>query len=101
MSIVFGTHTHIPTADDCILDGGTAYISDLGMTGPYDSVLGRRKDRVLYALTTSMPTPFDVAEGDPRMEAILAEVDPATGKATAVERIELIGYGNAPEEKDE
>ena len=91
-SIVFGTHTHIPTADACILDGGTAYISDLGMTGPYDSVLGRRKDRVLYHFTTNMPTPFAVATGDPRLCTVLVTVDESTGKATAIEQIMVAGY---------
>ena len=90
-SIVFGTHTHIPTADARVLDGGTAYISDVGMTGPYDGVLGRRKDRVLSALTTSMPVRFDIAEGDPRMCGMLVAVDPMTGKAESVERVEIPG----------
>jgi metallophosphoesterase (TIGR00282 family) len=90
-SIVFGTHTHVPTADARILDGGTAHVSDVGMTGPYDSVLGRRKDRVLTALNTSMPTHFEVAMGDPRMLGLLVTVDAASGKATAVERIEVRG----------
>ena len=67
VSLVFGTHTHIPTADATVLPGGTAYITDLGMTGPYDSVLGRRKDRVLAHMTTAMPHPFDVASGDVRL----------------------------------
>jgi hypothetical protein len=88
-SVVFGTHTHVPTADARVLDGGTAYISDVGMTGPYDGVLGRRKDRVLHALTTQMPTPFDVATDDVRLCGLLAEVDAATGKALSVERIEV------------
>ncbi len=88
-SIVFGTHTHIPTADARILDQGTAYISDLGMTGPYDSVLGRRKDRVLSALRTSMPYRFDVADGDVRMMGVLVGVDSTTGRAISIERIEL------------
>ena len=95
-SVVFGTHTHIPTADARVLDGGTAYISDVGMTGPYDGVLGRLKDRVLYALTTSMPTPFDVATGDVRLCGILACVDPATGRAQSVERIEIAAKAPAP-----
>ena len=90
-SIIFGTHTHIPTADARILPGGTACISDVGMTGPYDSVLGRRKDRVLSALTTSMPAHFEIAMGDPRMCGLLVAVDPATGKASSVERIDLPG----------
>jgi 2',3'-cyclic-nucleotide 2'-phosphodiesterase len=89
VSIVFGTHTHIPTADARILDGGTAHISDLGMTGPYDGVLGRRKDRVLSALRTSMPARFDVAEHDVRLCGLLVAVDPDTGRAVAVERIEV------------
>jgi len=90
-SIVFGTHTHVPTADARILDGGTAFISDLGMTGPYDSVLGRRKDRVLAALTTSMQVRFDVARGDPRLCGILVAVEAETGKALSIERIEIPG----------
>jgi len=91
VSVVFGTHTHIPTADARVLSGGTAFIADVGMTGPYDGVLGRRKDRVLSFLTTSMPARFDVAEGDPRMCGILATVEPGTGKAIAVERVEVAG----------
>jgi hypothetical protein len=90
-SIVFGTHTHVPTADARVLDKGTAHVSDVGMTGPYDSVLGRRKDRVLAALTTSMPQFFEIAMGDPRLSAVLVEVSPETGKALAIERIEIKG----------
>ena len=100
VSVVFGTHTHIPTADERILPGGTAYITDIGMSGPYDSVLGRRKDRVLRALLTSLHTPFDVATGDPRVCGILARVDAATGKAIRIERIRVDGpampTGNDP-----
>ena len=95
-SIVFGTHTHIPTADARVLDGGTAFISDVGMTGPYDSILGRKKDRVLYALTTSMPTPFEMAEGDPRLYGLLVSVDPETGKAASAELIDIRGLTTAP-----
>ena len=90
-SIVFGTHTHIPTADARILDGGTAYVSDLGMTGPYDGVLGRRKERVLKALTTNMPTPFVVSCGDPRMCGVLVALDERTGRAESIERVEVCG----------
>ena len=90
-SVAFGTHTHVPTADARILDGGTAFISDVGMTGPYDSVLGRRKDRVLSALTTNMPFPFEVARDDPRLCGVLVAVDPDTGRATSIERIEVHG----------
>lgn len=89
VSVVFGTHTHVPTADARVLDGGTGFISDVGMTGPYDSVLGRRKDRVLSSMRTSMPTRFDVACGDPRMCGVLVGVDPSTGRAQYIERIEI------------
>jgi metallophosphoesterase (TIGR00282 family) len=90
-SFIFGTHTHIPTADARVLAGGSAYISDLGMCGPYDSVLGRRKERVLKYMTTNMPHPFDVATGDVRLCGALAEIDPETGKAISIERIEVKG----------
>jgi metallophosphoesterase (TIGR00282 family) len=99
-SVVFGTHTHIPTADASILDGGTAHVSDLGMTGPYDSVLGRRKERVLHFLTTNMPTPFAVADGDPRLHALLVTVDPKTGGATDIEEIVIRGYAEQPAEEE-
>jgi len=97
-SIVFGTHTHVPTADAAVLDGGTAFISDVGMTGPYDGVLGRRKDRVLAALTTSMPHPFEVAKGDPRLCGVLVTLDPDSGKAEAIERLEVRGRKTHPSE---
>ena len=86
-SVVFGTHTHIPTADERVLPQGTAYITDLGMTGPYNSVLGRRTDRVLRSLTTNHPTRFDVAEGDARVCGVIATIDESTGRATHIERI--------------
>ena len=91
VSLVFGTHTHVATADARVLDKGTAAISDLGMTGPYDGVLGRRKDRVLPALTTSMPQHFEVATGDPRLSGVVVSIQPETGKALAIERIEVCG----------
>jgi len=90
-TIVFGTHTHVPTADARILPGGAAYITDLGMTGPYDGVLGRRKDRVLKSLQTTMPAYYEMATGDPRLCGVLVAADPHTGKATAIERIEIRG----------
>jgi metallophosphoesterase (TIGR00282 family) len=89
VSAVLGTHTHVPTADEQILPGGTAFISDVGMTGPYDSILGRRVDRVLLTTVTFVPTAFDVAEGDPRLGGAIVDVDPATGQATAIRRIML------------
>jgi len=89
VSVVFGTHTHVQTADECILPGGTAYITDLGMTGPYDSILGRRKDRVLRHMLTTLPAPFDVATDDPRLCGILVSVEPNTGVATQIQRIRV------------
>ena len=98
-SLIFGTHTHIPTADAKILPGGSAFISDLGMCGPYDSVLGRRKDRVVKYMTTNMPQPFDVATGDVRLCGALAEIDEQTGRALSIERVEVPG-GNAEQAYD-
>lgn len=91
VSLVFGTHTHIPTADAKVLPNGSGYITDVGMCGPYDSVLGRRKDRVLKYMTTSMHQIFDVATGDVRMCGVLAEIEAETGRCVSVERIEIIG----------
>ena len=82
-----------------VLPGGTAYITDVGMCGPYDSVLGRRKDRVLKHMTSNMPAPFDVATNDVKMCGLFAEVDESTGKATACERIEIAG-GNSDQAYD-
>ncbi len=87
VSAVVGTHTHIPTADERILPGGTAYITDLGMTGPYDSVLGRDKNNVVRSLVTGMPYPYDVASGDVRLCGVLVDVDAETGRATRIERV--------------
>ena len=84
---VLGTHTHVPTADEQILPNGTAFQCDVGMTGPYDSILGRRVDRVLETTRTFIPSRFDVATGDVRMAATLVEADPTSGRATAVRRI--------------
>jgi 2',3'-cyclic-nucleotide 2'-phosphodiesterase len=90
-SMVVGTHTHIPTADARVLPGGSAVITDLGMCGPYDSVLGRRKDRVLKHMTTNMPHPFEIATGDVRLCGALAEIDTESGRALSMERIEVRG----------
>ncbi|HUR54351.1 MAG TPA: TIGR00282 family metallophosphoesterase [Gemmataceae bacterium] len=87
VSAVLGTHTHVPTADEQILTGGTAFICDVGMTGPYDSILGRRVDRVLSATVSFVPTSFDVAAGDVRIGGAIVDVDAATGKATAIRRV--------------
>ena len=89
VSAVLGTHTHVPTADEQILPGGTAFISDVGMTGPYDSILGRRIDRVLYTTVTFVPSMFDVATGDVRLGGAIVDVDAATGRASAIRRVML------------
>ncbi len=95
VSAVLGTHTHVPTADEQVLPGGTAFISDVGMTGPYDGVLGRRVDRVLSTTVTFIPSPFDVATGDPRLAGAVVDIDPATGKASAIRRVMLDEKGLA------
>lgn len=87
VTAVVGTHTHIPTADARVLPRGTAYITDLGMTGPYDSVLGRDKDRVIQSLVTGMPHPYDMAHHDVRLCGVIIEAD-ADGRATKIERVE-------------
>ena len=89
VSAVLGTHTHVPTADEQILPGGTAFICDVGMTGPYDSILGRRIDRVLSTTVTFVPSSFDVATGDPRLAGALVDLDPATGRSQAIRRVML------------
>jgi metallophosphoesterase (TIGR00282 family) len=89
VSAVLGTHTHVQTADEQILPGGTAFISDVGMTGPHDSILGRRVDRVLSTTVTFVPSAFDVATGDPRLGGALVDIDPTTGQATAIRRVML------------
>lgn len=87
VSAVLGTHTHVPTADEQILPGGTAFQCDVGMTGPHFSILGRRIDRVMETALTFRPTHFEVASGDCRLHGTLVEVDPATGRSTLVQRV--------------
>lgn len=87
VSAVLGTHTHVPTADEQILPCGTAFICDVGMTGPYDGVLGRRIDRVLHTAVTFEPTAFDVATGDVRLGGAVVDIDPETGQATEIRRV--------------
>jgi metallophosphoesterase (TIGR00282 family) len=95
VSAVLGTHTHVQTADEQVMAGGTAFLCDVGMTGPYDSILGRRVDRVLGTAVTFIPSPFDVATGDPRLAGALVDVDAATGRATAIRRVMLDEAGLA------
>lgn len=89
VSAVLGTHTHVPTADEQILPRGTAYQTDVGMTGPYESIIGRRIDKVTAAALSPVPQHFDVATGDPRLCGALVEIDPATGRALAIKRVSI------------
>jgi len=89
VSAVLGTHTHVATADEQILKQGTAYQTDVGMTGPHDSIIGRRYDRVLSTALTFVPAYFDVATGDPRLSATLFSVDPETGTAQSIQRVSI------------
>jgi hypothetical protein len=88
-SAVVGTHTHVPTCDHRVLPKGTAYCTDLGMTGPYDSVIGVEKDAVLHRFLTGMPSRFETAKGDPRFAAAVIDVDEETGRARSIERMLL------------
>lgn len=87
VSAVCGTHTHVQTADERILPGGTAYITDTGMTGTVDSVLGVRKENVLLKMRTGMPARFDQADGICEINCVLTEIDDKTGRAIAIERL--------------
>ncbi|MGC9158024.1 MAG: TIGR00282 family metallophosphoesterase [Terracidiphilus sp.] len=89
VTAVLGTHTHIPTADERVLPGGTAYQTDVGMSGPYDSVIGVEKELVLRKFLTGMPSKFEAAKGNPKMCATLVGCDPATGRALRIERLML------------
>ncbi len=88
LSGMFGTHTHIQTADDKILPGGTAYITDLGMSGPYDSVIGQNKERILERFLTSLPQKFEVAESEATLCGAVISVDEKTGRASRIVRLQ-------------
>jgi 2',3'-cyclic-nucleotide 2'-phosphodiesterase len=87
VSCVFGTHTHIQTADERIIYGHTAYITDIGMTGPMDSVIGRKKEQVLERFLTQMPVRFEMAEADPKIHGAVVEIDTQKGRALSIERV--------------
>lgn len=88
VSAILGTHTHIQTADEKILPKGTAYLTDAGMTGPYDSVIGRRVEDVLTRFLSSIPVKFQVAEENIQLHGVLVEIDEKTGKAISILRIQ-------------
>lgn len=87
VSAVVGTHTHVQTSDERILPKGTAYLTDVGMTGPYDGILGVEKEAVLHKFLTNLPVRFEVAEGREQLSAVLIELDSKTGKAKTIKRI--------------
>lgn len=89
VSAVLGTHTHVPTADERILPLGTAYITDVGMTGPRDSVIGLKKEMAIERFVTLMPVRFEVAKGQVQLNGVLVELDPNSGQAKMIQRLQL------------
>jgi len=89
VSAVLGTHTHVQTADEKILPGGTAYITDSGMTGPYDSVIGRDKDCIIEHFITQLPIRFEMASDDVQMHGVVIDIDDETGKALGIKRLQV------------
>lgn len=89
VSAVIGTHTHIPTADNRVLPGGTAYQTDAGMTGPYDSVIGVEKNLIIRKFKTSLPTKMEAAKGMVELHGAVIDVDEDTGKARGIDRVEI------------
>ncbi len=87
VSAVVGTHTHVPTADERILPKGTAFLTDAGMTGPYESVIGMRTDKILKRFLLQTPSAFEVAKRDVRLAGAVIDVDETTGKARGIERV--------------
>ena len=87
VSAVVGTHTHVQTADDRILPKGTAYLTDVGMTGPHDSIIGVEVQPALARFTTAMPQKFETATANPRLNAVIVDADDQTGRATEIERV--------------
>ncbi len=87
VSAVLGTHTHVPTADDRVLPQGTAFLTDVGMTGPYESVIGMRVDKVLKRFLLQTPSSFEVAKRDIRLAGAVLDIDESTGRARGIERL--------------
>lgn len=90
VSAVLGTHTHIQTVDARIFENGTGFISDVGMTGPYNSIIGCKKEQVIYRNRTGLPSRFDVAEGKAQFCAVVLDIDEETGRTTNIERIYIL-----------
>ncbi len=89
-SLVYGTHTHVPTADECILKKGTAYITDVGMTGPWYSVIGVKPDQPLHRFLYGVPQKFEVGDGDIVFNALIVDIDEKTGRAENIRRIKKL-----------
>ncbi|HUK24356.1 MAG TPA: TIGR00282 family metallophosphoesterase [Terriglobales bacterium] len=87
VTAVIGTHTHVPTADERVLPGGTAYITDVGMSGPYDGVIGVQKEQIIGKFLSNMPVRFEPATGDARLSAVVIDCDETTGRARTIERV--------------
>ena len=88
VTALMGTHTHVQTADEKILPKSTAYITDVGMTGPFDSVIGRKKEQILTRFITQLPTRFEMAEHDVWVNAVIIDFDEKTGKADSIKRLQ-------------
>lgn len=88
VTALMGTHTHVQTADEKILPGGTAYITDTGMTGPFHSVIGRKKEQIIERFLTQMPTRFEMAEDDNWINAVIIDFNEKTGKANSITRLQ-------------
>src|SRR6266581_8634718 len=89
VTALIGTHTHVPTADERILPQGTAYLTDVGMTGPYDGVIGVRKEQIISRFLNNLPARFEAATGDVKLCAVVIECDDSTGRATSIQRLML------------
>ena len=86
---IVGTHTHVATADERVLPGGTAYITDVGMTGPHDGVIGMERTAIISRFLTGIPVQLEAASGDPRLNGVIIDADPATGRATSITRLSV------------
>jgi hypothetical protein len=89
VTAIFGTHTHVQTADERLLPKGTAYVTDVGMTGPHDSIIGVSIDAALGRFVSGLPAKFEAATGPARLNAIIITADPASGRALGIERLNL------------
>jgi metallophosphoesterase (TIGR00282 family) len=96
VSLVVGSHTHVPTADARVLAGGTGFITDMGMCGPYNSVIGRSAEAVVKHMTTALPVPFNVASGGEAMCGVVATIDLKTRRTTRIERVEYAADRSRP-----